>query len=279
MIARLSMDDVMAKVPALPALPQLVRHILDSLANERVDLDSLGNTIASDPAIAVRLLAAANSGIFGGQKVSSLRQAMMLLGIGRVKQITLATAIIDRYRAPMPFDVTYLWRHSVAVAICAQDIARHVGIDAEVAYIAGLLHDIGQLLLFAADPVGYGEVLTQRATLDQPLADIEDRLIGLNHAQVGGELARRWNLPADIVEAIARHHHVGDDSPANALADVVHVATVLSHALDLGNYQNNAVPPVSALAVARLGIEWADYADHFPLIEARYDGALLTLGL
>ena len=83
MIRRLGMDDVMAKVPALPALPQIVKHILDSLANENVDLDSLGSVIASDPAVAVRLLAAANTGMFGGHKVSSLRQAMMLLGIGR----------------------------------------------------------------------------------------------------------------------------------------------------------------------------------------------------
>jgi putative nucleotidyltransferase with HDIG domain len=279
MSRHLTMDDVMAKVPALPALPQIVRHILESLANESVDLDSLGNTIASDPAVAVRLLAAANSGIFGGQKVASLRQAMMLLGIGRVKQITLATAIIDRYRAPMPFDVTYLWRHSLAVAICAQDLARHAGIDPEVAYIAGLLHDIGQLLLFAADPVGYADVLNQRVKLDQPLSTIERSHLGLDHAHVGSELARRWNLPADIVEAIGRHHYTGDELPEHALADVVHVATVLSHALDLGNYQSNAVPPVSTLAIARLGIDWADYASHFPVIAARYDGALLTLGL
>lgn len=275
---RLVMDDVMAKVPALPALPQIVKHILDSLANENVDLDSLGNVIASDPAVAVRLLAAANSGIFGGHKVSSLRQAMMLLGIGRVKQITLATAIIDRFKAPLPFDVSYLWRHSLAVAVCAQDIARHAGVDPEVAYIAGLLHDIGQLLIFATDPYGYAEIFSLREE-GGGLAALEDEHLGLNHAQVGGELARRWNLPEDISEAISRHHGIDSEPPTSELADVVHVAAALAHALDLDGSTKNIVPPLCDFAAARLGIDWDQFAAHFPLIEARYDGALLTLGL
>ena len=278
MIRRLGMDDVMAKVPALPALPQIVKHILDSLANENVDLDSLGSVIASDPAVAVRLLAAANTGMFGGHKVSSLHQAMMLLGIGRVKQITLATAIIDRFKAPLPFDVSYLWRHSLAVAVCAQDIARHADVDPEVAYIAGLLHDIGQLLIFAADPYGYAEIFSLREG-GGSLAALENEHLGLNHADVGGELARRWNLPDDIVEAISRHHTLDADPPASELADVVHVAAALAHALDLDGSTNNIVPPLSDFSAARLGIDWDQFASHFPLIEARYDGALLTLGL
>lgn len=279
MIRRLSMDDVMAKVPALPALPQIVKHILDSLADDSIDLDSLGETIASDPAVAVRLLAAANSGVFGGHKVSSLRQAMMLLGVGRVKQITLATAIVDRYRAPLPFDISYLWRHSLAVAVCAQDVARFAGVDPEIAYISGLLHDIGQLLIFAADPYGYAEILTRRGRDDQALDHLERTHLGIDHAQVGGELARRWNLPADIVEAISRHHAINSDPPNSELADVVHVATALAHGLDVDGSKTNCVPPLCDFATARLGLDWREFSSRFPEIEARYDGALLTLGL
>lgn len=274
-----AMDDVMAKVPALPALPQLVKHILDSLADDNIDLDKLGEKIASDPAVAVRLLAAANSGIFGGKRVSSLRQAMMLLGIGRVKQITLATAIVDRYKAPLPFDSAHLWRHSLAVAVCAQEVARHTGVDPEVAYIAGLLHDIGQLLMFATDPYGYSDILHGQASGTKGLRDSEQEILGLDHAQVGGELASRWNLPDDIVEAIARHHSVSADPPNNELADVVHVAEVLAHALDLGRQAHNRVPPLCDFASARLDIDWNQFSRNFPSIEARYDGALLTLGL
>ncbi len=276
---KLTIDDVMAKVPALPALPQIVKRILDSLSDESVNLDSLGDTITSDPAIAVRLLAAANSGIFGGHHVSSLRQAMMLLGVGRVKQITVATAIIDRYKTPLPFDAMRLWRHSLGVAICAQDIARFAGVNPESAYIAGLLHDIGQLLLFATDAHSYADVMQEAAKGERELVTIERDLIGLDHATVGSELARRWNLPHDIVEAIARHHLIDVNPPNSELADVVHVASALAYALDMGTGQNNRVPPLCDFASARMGIDWQEFATHFHGIEARYDGALLTLGL
>ena len=101
----------------------------------------------------------------------------------------------------------------------------------------------------------------------------------MNHAQVGGELARRWNLPEDISEAISRHHGIDSEPPTSELADVVHVAAALAHALDLDGSTKNIVPPLCDFAAARLGIDWDQFAAHFPLIEARYDGALLTLGL
>ncbi len=275
----LHIDDVMAKVPSLPALPQIVSRILESLNDESINLDSLGDTITSDPAVAVRLLAAANSGIFGGQHVSSLRQAMMLLGVGRVKQVIVATAIIDRYKTPLPFDAVRMWRHSLGVAICAQDIARHAGVNPEAAYIAGLLHDIGQLLLFAVDSHRYAEVMHKYGEGERDLVTLEIEMLGLDHAQVGGELAKRWNLPKDIVEAIARHHLVDVNPPNSELADVVHVASGLTYALDLASGPNNRVPPLCDYASARMGLDWDQFATHFAGIEARFDGALLTLGL
>jgi putative nucleotidyltransferase with HDIG domain len=278
-MAKLSIDDVMAKVTALPALPQIVNRILESLNDENANIDSLSDIVAGDPAVSVRLLAAANSGIFGGHKVASLRQAMMLLGIGRVRQITVATAIIDRYSAPPPFDSRRMWRHSLAVAICAQDLARFAGADPETAYMAGLLHDIGQLLLFVTDSVGYVEVLRATASGERDIVSCERELFGIDHAVVGRELARRWNLPETIATAIGGHHEIGADSPETELADVVHVAEGLSHALDLGAVEENRVPAVCDLACARLGVDWGEFADHFPAIEARFDGALLTLGL
>lgn len=86
-------------------------------------------------------------------RVDSVRQAIMLLGISRVREITLATAIIDRFKAAPPFDARRLWLHSLGVAICAQEVARSAGMNVDVAYTAGLLHDLRQLLLFAVDPV------------------------------------------------------------------------------------------------------------------------------
>ena len=278
-MSQVSFDDVMAKVPQLPALPKVVSRILASLDDEGANTEQLADLVASDPVVSVRVLAAANSAVFGGQSTTSVNQAIMRLGLARVRQVTVATALIDRFHLPLPFDNLRLWRHSVAVALCAESIAREVGAPTDPAWIAGLLHDIGQLLLFIADPYVYADVLRARTTGDKTLIALEQETFGLNHAQVGGELARRWNLPASIADAIGAHHARDEDTPDNPLADIVHAATALSHALDLDGTDWNRVPAVCDVCCARLGLDWRAMAPHFAAIEARYEGALLTLGL
>ncbi|MDZ4251291.1 MAG: HDOD domain-containing protein, partial [Sulfuritalea sp.] len=195
MNVRLSLDQVLTQAAKLPALPQIVAQIIDMLGDEEASVESLSTHIVSDPAVVARLLAAANAGALGtGGRITSVRQAIMLLGVGRVRDITLATAIIDRYKAAPPFDAHRLWLHSVGVAVCAQEVARIAGLDPDIAYTAGLLHDIGQLLLFAVNPAAYGLMLTQKAARDMDIVEAEREFLGLDHAHVGGELARLWKL-------------------------------------------------------------------------------------
>lgn len=277
---RLSLDQVLAQAAKLPALPQIVAQIIDMLGDEEASVESLSTHIVSDPAIVARLLAAANAGALGtGGRITSVRQAIMLLGVGRVRDITLATAIIDRYKAAPPFDAHRLWLHSVGVAVCAQEVARIAGLDPDIAYTAGLLHDIGQLLLFAVNSAAYGQMLTLKAERDMDIVEAEREYLGLDHAHVGGELARLWKLPEAVADAIAAHHVSDQHEPESELADVVHVAEVLSYALDLGGFDDARVPNLSVLSCARMGIDWRSFTDHFPRIEARFATARITLGL
>jgi len=280
---RLTVEAVLQRADALPALPQIVTLILDTLADESANAETLSEHISGEPAIVARLLGAANAGALGGHQgghhVQSLRQAILLLGIGRVKEITVATAIIERFTAKPPFDAHGLWLHSLGVAACAKEIAILAELDVEVAATAGLLHDIGQLLLFGVEPIAYIEALNYRKQHKLDIIAAEREILGVDHAQVGGELARLWHLPPLVADAIAGHHAADGLGPASELADVVHVAEVLSHALDLGRVEGNQVPRLSDLSCARLGIDWSDFADHFPHIEARFENARVTLGL
>jgi putative nucleotidyltransferase with HDIG domain len=241
----------------------------------------LSTHVVNDPAVVARVLAAANAGALGASgRVTSVRQAILLLGISRVRDITLATAIIDRFKAAPPFDARRLWLHSVGVAVCAQEVARNAGLDADIAYTAGLLHDVGQLLLFVVDPEAYGRTLRIKAEKDIDIVDAEREYMGIDHAYVGGELARFWKLPEAVADAIAAHHAADGNEPENELADAVHVAEILSHALDLGGGTDECrVPNVSVLACARMGVDWHGFAEHFPRIEARFASARITLGL
>ncbi len=203
----MTLDQVLARADALPALPELVLQILDMLEDDAANVDALSAHIGTDPAVVARILAAANAGAMGASgRIDSVRQAIMLLGVSRVRSITLATAIIDRYGAEAPFDVKRLWLHSVGVAVCAQEVAQFAGLDVEAAYTAGLLHDIGQLLLFVVDPDAYARVLRLRAERDIDIVAAEREYLGVDHAETGGALAELWKLPKNIAEAIAAHH-------------------------------------------------------------------------
>ena len=271
---------LMAGAYALPTLPQVVTHILETLNDDNADADSLVLRLNTDPAIVARLLAAANSSAFGlSSQVVSTRQAILVLGLETVRTITLATALIEHFgHCTTGFDGRQLWRHSLGVATCARTIAERADYNPEAAFSAGLLHDIGQLLLVAVAPEFCAEVRMRMQLNSESIITAERAVFGYDHAIVGGELARLWHLPADIIAGIHAHHDA-DSGSDGEIGDIVHIAEILSHALDLGKAERNHVPEVSELAQLRLGIEWLSLAARFPEIEARYEGVRHALSL
>lgn len=276
-----ALDDLLAHADGLPSLPEVVRHLMSSLKDERADIDTLARQINADPAIVARLLAAANSSAFGlSARIDSARQAFLVLGVDRVASIILATVLIERFDTrSQDFDARLLWRHTLGVATCARALAEQTGVNPEIAFTAGLLHDIGQLLMFTAAPAAYAQSLALRKNEDASILVAEKAVFGYDHAAAGGMLASAWNLPHEIGEAIAAHHDPDESPCGGELSDLIHVAEVLSHALDLGEQPNNLVPDLSERACARLGLSWLSFASRFAEIEARYDGMRIALGI
>ena len=274
-----SLPELSSHAEALPSLPEVVNHLMRSLGDERADVDTLAHHINSDPAIVARLLAAANSAASGlSTRIYSAKQAFLVLGADRVTSIVLASALSYRYDTRSSgFDTRLLWRHSLGVASCAQVLAEEIGIDPDLAFTGGLLHDIGQLLMFIASPLNYVQALELHHQSELSLIAAERSLFGYDHAAAGGELAQWWKLPSEIVDAIAAHHE--PDELGSEIGNLIHVSEVLSHALDLGEQPDNQVPELSELACANLGLSWPKLAPHFAEIEARYDGLRISLGL
>lgn len=275
-----TITELLSGATAMPTLPEVATFIISTLDDESANADSLVTLLNSDPVIVARILAAANSSAFGlSSRVDSMREAILLLGLEEIRSITLATAIIDRFNMKSAnFDPRMLWRHSIGVATCARVIAEQNQYNAEMAFTAGLLHDIGQLLLFVVAPKLFEEVLVRRQRLDETIIAAEQAVFGFNHAIVGGELIKQWRLPDDIVDGIYGHHDP-ESGKFGEMGDLIHVAEVLSHALDLGELPNNRVPDLSELACARMGIEWSSFSEKFAEIEARYDEILHALNL
>jgi putative nucleotidyltransferase with HDIG domain len=138
-------------------------------------------------------------------------------------------------------DVGSFWRHSIATALCAKILARHARLDQDHAFIAGLLHDIGRLVLASSFPEQYAQVLACCDSEDASLGSAELKVLGVDHQRAGQMLAEAWKFPPAIQRAIGQHH-----APAGAdlgeVPGIVHLANAVVHALDLGGGEHNAVP-------------------------------------
>jgi putative nucleotidyltransferase with HDIG domain len=252
----------------------LVAELLASLDREDMQLDDLARRIGQDQAIAAKVLRLANSSFFGLQgKVASLVQAAVVLGVRNLRSLAIGAGVVAPFAGlkTAGFDLGQFWRHSVGVGACARTLAARADENGEFAFTAGLLHDIGRLVLIAGFPGEYAEVLRQRATNDAFLIDAERSALGIDHAEVGAALATRWKFPSPITAAVADHHAIRGDS--TKLACLVHCADVMANALDFGAAPEALVPPLDHHAWGVLGLGWEVLRESLPEIDQQYASA------
>lgn len=266
---KLDRDQVLAHLKQLPSLPLAVSELLASFAEEAVDVDRISRLIANDQGLTARVLRVANSSFYGLQsRVGTIHDAVVILGFRAVRSMVLAVGMSGVFRADQcPGFVTrsYL-RHCAATGLAARALAAISGHNPELAFTGGILHDIGKLVLAANFPVQYAEVLVYRAKHDCFLVQAERDLLGLDHAEVGGLLAETWRFPPMLHGAVA-DHHVPAGAAAGSLADLIHVADALAHALGLAHAADEMVMPVERTAWLRLGLDSAKIAALPAMIE------------
>ncbi len=273
----LSLEDVLADIRKLPSLPAVVSELIRTLDNELTEVEQIAEGIAKDQSLAARALRVANSPFYGVQhKVASIHEAIVILGFRAVGSLVMAASVTNYFPAPMGgiFDPVSYWRHGIGAAICARALAREVGLDTEAAFSAGLLHDIGVLMLLTTRAEHYARVFEARQHRDCTLAAAERDVLGFDHAEAGAALAARWQLPDEIVRAVAQHHapEPGRDASAAAtLADVVHVANILAHALDLAGDPAAQVPPLDPASWHRIGLRGQRLGELLPNIEREHE--------
>lgn len=279
MNAFLTREEVLARISALPALPTVVGDILGSIEDESEPTERLVGRINADPVLVARVLGAANSAAQGTrQRIGTLLEAITLLGFNRVRQLVLMTALVRQFQPVAPhFDPTAFWRHSFAVAVCAAELARMAAFDEELAFNTGLLHDIGHLFIVTAFPAQFETILEHMQERDTDIVFAERAVLGVDHSLIGSVLAEHWKLPEAFAEAIEGHHNP-DATDNEAFSNVVHVAEILSYALDIGTIPRSVVPALSMRAQAHLGLPWPVLSSRFGVIEAKYHAACLDFG-
>ncbi|PWB47722.1 MAG: histidine kinase [Nitrosomonadales bacterium] len=274
----LDIEQVSRTIQQVPSLSAVVMEVLASFDKPDIDIAGLAQKISQDQGLTARVLRVANSPFYGmSTKIGSVQEAVVVLGFHSVRALVAAAGIIGQFpdSGHQCFDRTGFWRHGIGTAACAQTLARSLGQNQALAFTAGLLHDIGKLALDAYFHDDYQLALAHCVAEDTPLLAAERAVLGVDHAQVGHELARRWKFPAEIQLAIRDHHQPGNE-PAT-LTGLVHVANVLCHALGIGNAGYDLVPHLSSSAWSRLGLNWDTMPALWAETERQYAGLSLLL--
>ena len=275
----MNIDEAQRRVEALPAMSTLATELL-ALANcNDPDLSEIRRNLERDPAIAARLLRIANSPFYGlSGRISSVKDACVVLGTRTVCCVVTTSVAMEQFPATGGnyLDRSILWRHSMATAAAAKICAGLACLPAEVAFTTAVLHDIGRLALDAHFPLEYGRALRHCAEPERAAPAVEAEVLGFDHAALGACLARCWRLPAEIIDAIEKHHDATASEPLSALlqvADVVaHRVTGLSET-PAGEQQPTillAELPQDAIRV--LGIDQTDIEAAIQPIQTIYEG-------
>lgn len=264
-------QEMLDAIESFPPLPLAVSEIMRLLGDENTTPAQLARKIEGDIGILTGVLKLANSpqyAIRGG--VASAENAVMVLGFNTVRNLALLNGVSSHFRASSPdiFDYVNFMKHSIGVACCARQIAKQTKLDPDTAFVAGLLHDMGQLVIAVQMPHEFQAVaiyMKQHACL---ISEAELAILGRDHSEIGGLLAKRWNLPPLIGDAI-RYHHLSNEEVSSRMADVVHLAEILGHALEFGD--SDHVPPLSHGAMHRLNLQFQHLKPHFGDIEDEFN--------
>jgi putative nucleotidyltransferase with HDIG domain len=233
----------------LPALPGVVARIVKETENPEVSAQKIEELISSDQALASKVLRVVNSAYYGlSGKITSLSQAIMILGIPQVRNLVLSVSAISMMKPKTPRQSETLklfWVHAFGTAAATQLIAHRKRMrvkDSEALFMGGLLHDIGKLFLYTMFTQTYDQVLKYAEDKQIPVTDAEGRLLGITHSQIGAAMAATWKLPESLLDLIDKHEgpfEPGDDTTIFA----VHVGDNITKHLYYVT-ENIVLPPI-----------------------------------
>ncbi len=229
----------------LPTLPGIITKLNSLADNEKSSIQEMARLVSSDQVLSARILRLANSPSYGFYRVATISNAMILLGVDVVKSLVLSSSIFEI----MEKSALGLWEHSLGAGVAANIIAKRLSLpDCEEIATAALLHDIGKVIVRLRLQDEYDVLLAKISASGRTLQELEQEMIGTDHAEVGGWLGKNWFLPEKLVVPITFHHNVEAASIHQVKTAVVHFADVLIKASGFGFSGDHFVPAIQPVA-------------------------------
>jgi HD-like signal output (HDOD) protein len=276
----LTSEEISEAVLRLPSLPHIVMELIDALDNGDVDTNTLAQKISHDQALTAKVLGLANSSFYGMQsKVGSIQHAIAVLGFNSVRSLVTATGVVETFSKGQLKELNYaeFWKHAIATALAARAIARSSRDNEDQAFIGGLLHNIGRLVLATYSPSRYQEVLEWRSQHDEDLVVAEMKIFGIDHKAAGREALVHWKFPASIVETLPILSK-GNFHEYSRAASIVTVADAIAYGLDLSAGEQDRVPVISQHEWNMLSLDQQTLIDIFSVTERQFKEVCMILG-
>lgn len=246
---------------SIPTLPVVIERLSRLLQNPKTSAEEIGKAITTDQALASKVLRLVNSAFYGFPgRISTITHAIVILGFSTVKNVVLTASILDTFRNKGKdtngFDLIKFWQHSIACGAAAMSIARQIGSrEKEECFIAGLIHDIGKLIVCQYMPKEFDRMLAHSAAQRQLLYKSEHDLYGCTHQEVGGFIAEKWNLPLNLQNAVKYHHNPSTAHEFFQTTSIVHTADIIVRALDYGSGGDPYIPSISDKVWKSVGLD------------------------
>ncbi|HEX7901996.1 MAG TPA: HDOD domain-containing protein [Planctomycetota bacterium] len=247
------------KVQGLPTLPSMLNNINQMVLNPQTSAKEVAQIISSDPALTSKVLRVVNSSFYGfPNRITTVSHAIVILGFNTIKSIVLSSTIFDVFRRgakPGDFDRAEFWKHSIGCGAAAKVLGRRINYPMlEELFIAGLLHDVGKIVLDQYVPDKFGEVVALVRSRDILISEAETEVLGVTHADVGAWLFEKWNLSKGLTDTVRCHHNPALAGESQRFAEIIHVADVLVRAVRFGNGGDQKIPAIQESAWRSLGL-------------------------
>lgn len=257
------LEHILKRVQALPALPTSAMRVIALTKNPETSIKDLQAVITQDPALAAGILRQANSAYYGyARRISSLQDGIMILGFQAIQGLAMASAVAPILKvnlAGYEIDQEGLWQHSMLSAMTAKKLCKILKLPhGDTAFTAGLLHDIGKIIITVYLQEIGSYILKKINDSSLSYTELEEKVIGFDHATVGGFIAKHWNLPPELVSAISYHHTLPAQDPHPDVTAVVHIANSLAHTMGVGGGIDSFLNPLEEKALARFQLTEAD---------------------
>ncbi|MCB0882569.1 MAG: HDOD domain-containing protein [Thermoleophilia bacterium] len=237
--ARISPDEIAASLAELPPLPTSISEVIAACDDQDMSVGQLSQIILRDQNLTANILKLSNSAFYGhARTVTTITEAVVLLGFSAIKSLAISSHTARLLNRPLPgygLESGDLWKHSLASAFCARRLAVEVHLaPVEQAFVAGLLHDIGKLVLATHMADVFEEMGAEARERRVPFHLVEAEVLGFDHAELGARVAAQWSFPPELEESIRFHHDPDQATLKPKLAHVVHLADVMCMTFGVG---------------------------------------------